>query len=341
MKIIVDAFGGDHAPEAVLEGVSLAIEEYPDITIGLVGKREVLLEAMKKQGISSERVIIEDAPDVIDVHEDPFEIRRSKKNSSMGVGLRLLADGKGDAFVSAGSTGALAVGSSFVVRRMKGVRRAALAPILPSATGPMLLLDAGANLECRPEMLLQFAVMGSIYMQQVIGVSNPRIGLANVGTEETKGTKELRETYQLLEAAPMINFVGNVEARDLLSGVCDVVVADGLIGNMILKSIEGAGSFLIHALKDLFYKNTKTKLAAGLLHHDLREFKKLLDYTEQGGAIFLGASCPVIKAHGSSDAKAFKNAIRQAHICVDKQIVEEIKNALATLPNKEENDERV
>lgn len=339
MKIIVDAFGGDNSPAAEIEGALLAIKEFSDIEIELVGNKEILLKKLKESAFSFDRLTVYDAPDVIKVEEDPFEIRRSKKNSSMGVGLKLLAEGNGDAFVSGGSTGALAVGTSFIVRRIKGVRRAALSPALPSSKSCFLLLDAGANLDCRAEMLLQFAVMGSIYMERVMGVSNPKVGLANVGAEPNKGTEICQEAYKLMQQSELVNFVGNVEARDLPLGVCDVVVADGMSGNMILKAIEGMGKFFSTYLKNMFMKNLKTKLAAGLLYKDIAELKNKMDYTEYGGAIFLGASKPVIKAHGSSNANAFKNAIRQARACVAGDIVGEMKAAFNSISDKEENNE--
>ena len=341
MKIIVDAFGGDRSPAAVIEGAALAVREYDDIEIVLTGNRETLFQEFKRQGVSSDRIDIQDASGVITVEEDPFEIRRSKKDSSMGVGLRLLVDGRGDAFVSAGSTGALAVGSSFVIRRLKGVRRAALAPTLPSAKGSFLLLDAGANLDCRPETLLQFAVMGSVYMRCMFDMQQPRVGLVNVGEEPTKGTEAHREAYRLLQDSPFLHFVGNIEARSLPLGVCDVAVADGLSGNMILKTMEGMGRFFVVMLKDLFLKNPKTKLAAGLLYRDLNRLWRQMDYTEYGGTIFLGASRPVVKAHGSSDANAFKNAIRQARACVDSNIIEEMKLGLNKISDREKDYERV
>ncbi len=335
MKIIVDAFGGDNSPVAEIEGAILAIKEFPDIEIELVGDKEILLKKLKESSFSSDRLTICDAPDVIKVEDDPFEIRRSKNNSSMAVGLKLLSEGEGDAFVSGGSTGALAVGASFIVRRIKGVRRAALAPTLPSSESCFLLLDAGANLDCRAEMLLQFAVMGSIYMERVMGVSNPKVGLANVGAEPNKGTEVCQEAYKLMQQSELVNFVGNVEARDLPLGVCDVVVADGMSGNMILKAMEGMGKFFGIYLKNMFMKNLKTKLAAGLLYKDIAELKSKMDYTEYGGAIFLGASKPVIKAHGSSNANAFKNAIRQARACVAGNIVGEMTVALKAISNEE------
>ena len=263
------------------------------------------------------------ADDIFDIHTDPVEIRRSMSNSSMAVGLKELAAGNGDAFLSAGSTGALLVGATAFVKRIKGVKRAALAPIMPSATGCFMLIDGGANLDCRPEMLQQFGLMGSIYINKIMEVPSPRVGLANIGAEETKGGELQLEAYQLLKQSN-INFIGNVEARDIPLGACDVVVADGFAGNMILKSVEGMGALMIKELKDMFFASTKTKIAALLLKAQLKQFKKRMDYTEYGGAPLMGIAKPVIKAHGSSNPNAFKNAIRQAKEFVQKEVIHEI-----------------
>lgn len=324
MNIVVDAFGGDNAPVEVLKGCEQAIKEYSDITITLTGDEDKIKNCAKDEGISLEKIKICHTKCVIDIEDDPTEVMKSKSDSSMAIGMRLLREGKGDAFVSAGSTGALAVGASMIVGRIKGIKRAALSPVMPSATGCFMLIDAGANLECRAEMLLQFGIMGSVYVSRVLGVDSPRVGLANVGAEDTKGTQILKDSYDLLKKCDKINFTGNVEAREIPLGACDVVVADGLSGNMILKTMEGTCKFFISALKDMFMNNAQTKIAALLMKSQLKKLKASTDYTEYGGAVFLGVKKPVIKAHGSSNANAFKNAIRQARECIKQNVVEEI-----------------
>lgn len=328
MKILIDAFGGDNAPKEILKGCAIAKKEYPELKLYLSGNIEQIERVAKEERIEKSWEKIFDAKSVITADDNPMELRRSKKDSSMTAGFNALCAGEADAFVSAGSTAALAVGSSMIVKRIKGIKRAALAPVMPSEKGPFMLLDAGANIDLRPEMLFQFGWMGSIYAREILGIKNPRVGLANIGTEETKGTEVLQQAYLLLKNEPSINFVGNVEARDIPLGSCDVVVADGVSGNMILKSMEGMGLFFIHAMKDMFYASTKTNLAALMLKKQLLKFKNKMDYTEYGGAVFMGISSPVIKAHGSSDANAIKNAIRQAKNCVEKQIPQQIEKAL-------------
>ncbi|WP_069987217.1 phosphate acyltransferase PlsX [Massilioclostridium coli] len=323
MRVIVDAFGGDDAPLAVLQGCELALKEYDGVEITLVGDIPTMKKVASEHQIDLSQMELIQADDIFDIHTDPVEIRRSMSNSSMAVGLKELAAGNGDAFLSAGSTGALLVGATAFVKRIKGVKRAALAPIMPSATGCFMLIDGGANLDCRPEMLQQFGLMGSIYINKIMEVPSPRVGLANIGAEETKGGELQLEAYQLLKQSN-INFIGNVEARDIPLGACDVVVADGFAGNMILKSVEGMGALMIKELKDMFFASTKTKIAALLLKAQLKQFKKRMDYTEYGGAPLMGIAKPVIKAHGSSNPNAFKNAIRQAKEFVQKEVIHEI-----------------
>ena len=324
MKIVVDAFGGDNSPVSVIEGCNLAIKAYSDVEIFLSGSEEVLKEAAYKNCLDISKFKVYNADDIIEVEEDPAEICRSKALSSMAVGLKALRDGEVDAFVSAGSTGALVVGSSALIGRVGGIKRAVLAPILPSNIGCFMLLDAGANLKCRPEMFVQFGVMGSIYAKRVLGLKHPRVGLANVGVEASKGTEVHQQGYRMLQKCKYINFVGNVEARDVFLGACDVLVCDGLSGNMILKTAEGTCKLLVSVLKDMLVGSFESKLAAFLLKNQIKKLKNKLDYTEYGGAMLLGMSKPIIKAHGSSDANAFKNAIKQARMCVDQKIVDEI-----------------
>ena len=310
MKIIVDAFGGDNAPLSNVSGAADAVRELGAEVI-LVGDEEKLQKCAKDNSIELDGIEIVHAPDVMDIHDDPNTILKSNKNTSLAVALTLLKEGKGDAVVSAGSTGAILFGATFIVKRMKGIKRPALATVMPTTGRPTLLLDCGANLNCRPEVLYQFGVLGSVYMENVMGIENPSVGLLNNGSEDTKGGDVLVETYSMLKNSKL-NFIGNVEARDVPTGACDVLVADGFAGNIVLKLTEGVASSFMGMIKGVFMKNIITKLCAVVLKPGLRELKKKTDYSEIGGAPLLGISKPVIKAHGSSNAKAIKNAIRQA-----------------------------
>lgn len=328
-KIIVDAFGGDDAPLVVIQGARQAVDEL-GITVILTGDEEKIKQAARDENISLEGIELVNAPDVIPVNEEPTKLLKQYKNSSMAVGFSLLAKGEGDAFVSAGSTGALAVGSTFIAKRIKGIKRAAIAAVIPNQTGCYMLADSGANTECRPEMLRQFAVMGSIYMNKVHGVENPRVGLVNIGTEDTKGSDLQIETNKLLKNAAL-NYIGNIEARELPLGGCDVAVCDGFTGNIILKLTEGMGKMMKNELKELFLKSFVTKLGAVMVAGQMKAFKSKFDYKEQGGAMLLGVKKPVIKAHGSSDARAIKNAIRQAKVCHESGIIPTIEQALEAM----------
>lgn len=327
MKVIVDAFGGDNAPLEIVKGAAEAAAEY-GVEIVLCGDEKSLRKLMAEQNISMNGMGFAQAASVMPVEAEPTEILKSYKDSSMAVGMKLLADGGGDAFVTAGSTGAAVVGASLIVKRIKGVKRPALAPIIPDATGCHMLIDIGANSECRPEMLAQFGIMGSAYMETFMGVKNPRVGLVNIGAEETKGLNLHIEANKLMKSAP-INFVGNVEARDLPLGGCDVAVTDGFTGNIILKHTEGMGKFFAMELKKILLGSFTSKLAALILKKSVDEFKKKMDYTEYGGTPLLGIAKPVIKAHGSSNAKALKNAVRQAKNMYDNNVIEKIGQALA------------
>lgn len=328
-KIIVDAFGGDDAPLVIIQGARQAVDEL-GITVILTGDVEKIKQAARDENISLEGIELVNAPDVIPVNEEPTKLLKQYKNSSMAVGFSLLAKGEGDAFVSAGSTGALAVGSTFIAKRIKGIKRAAIAAVIPNQTGCYMLADSGANTECRPEMLRQFAVMGSIYMNKVHGVENPRVGLVNIGTEDTKGSDLQIETNKLLKNAAL-NYIGNIEARELPLGGCDVAVCDGFTGNIILKLTEGMGKMMKNELKELFLKSFVTKLGAVMVAGQMKAFKSKFDYKEQGGAMLLGVKKPVIKAHGSSDARAIKNAIRQAKVCHESGIIPTIEQALEAI----------
>ncbi len=310
MKIVIDAFGGDNAPLEILKGVSLARE--CGETLLLCGDGARIRDCAAKNGVDLAGIEILEAPSVMDMHDDAKLVLKEKADSSMAVGLRAVASGEADAFVSAGPSGALLMGSTMIVKRIKGVKRPAMCAVLPTAKEPCLLIDCGANVECRPEMLAQFGVMGSVYMNRVQGVSAPRVGLANNGAEDTKGTALQIEAYRLLKQQEGILFRGNCEGRDLPMGEFDVVVADGFTGNLILKTYEGLGLAMFAKLKDVFYKNTVSKLAAAALKPGLREFKNSMDYNKLGGAPIIGLTRPVVKAHGSSNAEAIKNAVRQA-----------------------------
>ena len=333
MRIILDAMGGDNAPGEILAGAVQAAKEY-NVDITAVGDSQKMNAAAKEMGLDLSCIQLVHASEVIEMEDEPARAIRRKKDSSMVVGLRMLANGEGDAFVSAGSTGALHVGASLIVRTIKGVKRPALAAVLPGAK-PFMLLDCGANVECRPAMLEAFGVMGSVYMQQGMGIENPRVALVNNGSEETKGTPLYQQAHQLLKANPSINFVGNIEPREIPNGGADVVVADGFTGNAILKLTEGLGKFFSAKIKGLFTKNLLTKISYLLVKGGVADFKKSMDADEYGGAPFLGAAKPVFKAHGSSNARAIKNAIRQAMQCVEHDLCGVMEKNLAAVSVQE------
>ena len=336
MKIILDAMGGDHAPQAPVLGAIEAAKLYGS-QITLVGRGEEILNVLKQNGIDTlpDGIEIANAEDVVDMHDDPANVIRKKPNSSMVMGLKMLSEGQGDAFISAGSTGALLTGATLIVKRVKGIRRAAMGPAMPNkAGGKTVILDCGANAECTPEFLLQFGLVGSLHAKATYGIENPKVGLLNNGTEESKGTPLQKEAYGLLKQASdkgLINFVGNVEARDVPLGAVDVIVCDGFAGNVLLKSIEGTAMFMGSLMSKMFKKNLFSKLAAALVMKDIKAFKKLLDYREIGGTQFLGIQKPVIKAHGSSDEVAFRNAIRQAEEAVNHSFSQQLEEGLAAL----------
>lgn len=329
MNIIVDAFGGDNAPLAVIQGSAEAVQKL-GVKVTLTGNEKIIRETAQKNNISLEGIDIIHSETVIDIHEEPSEILKSRSDCSMAIGLKQLNEGGGDAFVSAGSTGALVVGATFIAKRIKGIKRPALAPVMPSDKGYFMLLDGGANVDCRPEMLVQFAAMGSAYMESVMDISKPKIGLVNVGSEDSKGREIELEVYSKLSASSL-NFKGNIEAREIPDGNFDVIITDGFTGNVILKLYEGMGSYFGRTLKGMLKNGIKSKIAAFLILDKVNLFKKKLDYSEVGGAVLMGISKPVIKAHGSSDAKAFYNAIRQAKKCVDGKVIDKIKESLSNL----------
>ena len=341
MKIILDAMGGDNAPEAAVLGAFEAAKTF-GLEIILVGRGEAILEVMGRHGITDlpDGVEIANAEDVVYMHDDPASIIHKRKNSSMVIGLKLLADGKGDAFVSAGSTGALLTGATLLVKRVKGIRRASMAPAMPNKKGGRTVIcDCGANAECTPEFLLQFGLVASAYAKAQLGIEAPKVGLLNIGTEDSKGTQLQKDAYALLLDADkkgLLHFVGNVEARDVPLGEVDVVVCDGFSGNVLLKSIEGTAMFMGSLMKRMFKKNLLSKLGYLLCASGVKEIMKLMDYREIGGTQFLGIKKPVIKAHGASDALAFRNALKQAAEAAGKDITQDLEQALRLLAEAKE-----
>ena len=345
MKIILDAMGGDHAPEAPVLGALQAAKDF-NAQITLVGQGDRILEVLRNHGVQTlpEGVEIANADEVVDMHDDPANVIRKKKNSSMVIGLKMLSEDGGDAFVSAGSTGALLSGATLIVKRVKGIRRAAMGPVMPNkAGGRTVILDCGANAECTPEFLLQFGLVGSLYAKKYLGVENPKVGLLNIGTEDTKGTPLQKEAYAMLTEASqkgLLNFTGNVEARDVPMGAVDVVVCDGFAGNVLLKSIEGTAMFMGSLMKNkIFKRNFFSKIGYLFCRAGVKEVLKMLDYREIGGTQFLGIKKPVIKAHGSSDALAFRNAVRQAMDAAGSDISVELEQMLQQLSQKETEDD--
>lgn len=326
MKIIVDAFGGDNAPLEIIKGSMLAVEEY-GIDIILVGDENKINTCLADNGIILKNTEIVDAKGIITMHDDAKSVLKEKADSSMAVGFKLLNEGKGDAFVSAGNTGAVTVGATLITKRIKGVKRPAIASVMPSAQKPILLMDCGANAECRAEFLYQFGLMGSLYMEHILKLDRPRVALANNGTEDTKGTPLVKEAYKLMKNAPY-NFVGNIEARQIPFGDADVIVADGFTGNIILKMYEGVAKVLMNGIKNAFMKNPITKLSYLGARSGIKDMKAQFDYKEYGGAVLLGVRKPVVKAHGSADARTFKNAIKQAVWFLENSLIEEIEKSL-------------
>ncbi len=311
MKIIVDAFGGDNAPLEIIKGCIAAKDEYC-VDIMLTGDRKKIEDCAKSNSLDISSFEIKQADTVFEMTTAPSEIVKAKRGTSLGVGLDALANGEGDAFVSAGSTGAVLVGGTLIVKRIKGVKRPALAAVMPTSEGPFILVDTGANVECTPNMLCQFAKLGSLYMEKIMGIDSPRVALANIGSEETKGTPTVVETYKQLKNLSGINFTGNIEVRNIAFGEADVVVADGFTGNVIVKMYEGVAKSITNQIKGIFKKNIFTKLSYLGIKSGMDEFKEKMNYKKYGGAPLIGVRKPVIKAHGSSDAYAFKNAIGQA-----------------------------
>lgn len=327
MKILVDAMGGDNAPLEIIKGSVDAHNEY-GIDIVLVGQEDVIKKVSSENNLDISDFRVVNATEVIATDEDADSVLKKKPDSSMSVALKMLSNGEGDAFVSAGNSGALCVGGTLIVKRIKGVKRPGFAPVMPHfGGGCFMLIDAGANLESRPEMLLQYAVMASAYMEKVMKVNNPRVALVNVGTEEHKGTDLQHKAYELLKKSDL-NFIGNVEGRDLPYGGCDVAVCDGFTGNVVLKTYEGTAKAIMGKVKELFSKNAKSKIAAAMVMSDIKKLVKEFDYHEYGGAPIMGTLKPVFKAHGSSKAKTFKNALRLTKNYIEADVINEISKAV-------------
>ena len=344
MRILIDAMGGDNAPLAPVQGAIAAAETW-NANVVLVGQEDAIRAAAKESGYAElpAGVEIVHAADVVDMHDDPANVCRKKKDSSMVVGLRLLSEGQADAMISAGSTGALLSGATLIVKRVKGIRRAAMGPAMPNkAGGKTVLCDCGANAECTPEFLLQFGIVGTLFAKKSLGIANPRVGLLNIGTEDTKGTPLQKEAYALLTDAHnkgLINFIGNIEGRDTLLGGVDVVVCDGFSGNVLLKSIEGTAQFMGSLMKHKIFKRSfLSKIGYLFCKPGVDEVMKMMDYREIGGTQFLGIKKPVIKAHGSSDALAFRNAVKQAMDATKADFSAELEAALKQLTEEKADD---
>ncbi len=331
-KIIVDVMGADRPAAELVKGAVLAEKEY-GASLVLVGDKNQIETAVAQNGGDAAKFTVVHTDSVITMEDDPMAIRRLKADSSMGTGLKMLAAGEGDAFVSTGNTGALFAGAYLFVRKIADVTSPAIASVIPSKN-PVLLLDAGANIELTPDCLVQFGIMGKVFMKTIFGKENPRVGLLNNGAEKSKGTPLEVEAYKLLSDCPDINFVGNVEANKVVFGACDVLVTDGFTGNILLKSLEGMGKFMGQSLKDIFYKSFKSKMSYLMVKDGVSELKKSFDAGEHGGAPILGLSKPVIKAHGSSDARAFKNAIRQAISFADKDLTAKFADEFAAIKSR-------
>ncbi|NNU76200.1 phosphate acyltransferase PlsX [Clostridium estertheticum] len=333
MVVVVDGMGGDFCPNAVVEGCIAAIKEY-NIEILITGSEELIREELKKHTYDTNKIKIINTTEVIDVSDHPVMAVKRKKDSSLVKALNLVKSGEADAIISAGSTGAFLAGCTLIVGRIKGINRPALAPVMPGKKMPFMIIDCGANAECKPNYLLQFGLMGKIYFENILKVVNPSVGLVNIGSEEEKGNELSKATFKLLKEANL-NFVGNVEAREIPTGDVNVLVCDGFTGNVILKLYEGTVATIFDLLKTNIMASVRTKIGGMLLKPVFKKFKKDFDYKEYGGAAFLGVNGICIKAHGSSDAKAFKNAIKQATIFYDNNVVDKLKIEIEKLTDNE------
>lgn len=330
VRVAVDAMGGDHAPGEIVKGAVAAVKSRKDIQVVLIGIQDAIERELKKYSYSGNRIEIVHASQVIETAEPPVTAIRSKKDSSIVVGMNMVKRGEVDAFVSAGSSGAILVGGQVIVGRIKGIERPPLAPLIPTEKGVTLLVDCGANVDARSSHLVQFARMGSIYMEHVVGVKNPRVGIVNIGAEEEKGNALVKETFPLLKACTDINFIGSVEARDIPAGVCDVVVCEAFAGNIILKLYEGVASTLMRQIKMGLLGSLRGKIGALMIKPALKKILKSFDATEHGGAPLLGLKGLVVKSHGNSNAMEIKNSIIQCLQFKEQKINEKIKERIAT-----------
>ncbi len=335
MKFAVDGMGGDFSPSAIVEGAVLAVKEYNDIELIITGPEEAIAKELSKYDYDKEKITIVNATEIISPNEEPVKAIRRKKDSSISKALQLVKEKKVDGIISAGSTGAFLAGCTLIVGRLKGIDRPALAPVLPGINGPFMIIDVGANADCKPHYLVQFALMGKIYFENVLNTKNPTIGLINIGAEEEKGNELTKNAHKLLKTTDY-NFVGNVEPRDITQGDVKVLVCDGFVGNTVLKMYEGVAASIFSILKENIMSSFTTKLGGMLLKPVFKKIKSDFDYTEYGGAAFLGVNGICVKAHGSSNAKAFKNAIKQAKIAYDNKIVEKIQIELENLGTEKE-----
>lgn len=333
VRVAVDAMGGDNAPAEIVKGAAAAVAENKKIKVFLVGRENEIRQELAKYTVPEEQIEIVHAEEVIETAEPPVTSIRTKKDSSIVKGMKLVKDGSCDAFVSAGSTGAVLVGGQVLVGRIKGVERPPLAPVIPTANGATLLIDCGANVDARASHLVQFAKMGSIYMENVLGVKNPKVGIVNIGAEEEKGNALVKETFPLLKACKDINFIGSVEARDIPSGVADVVVCEAFVGNVVLKMYEGVGATLLKSVKQGMMSSLRSKLGALLVKPALKETLKAFDLEQYGGAPLLGLNGLVVKTHGSSKAIEIKNSILQCITFQEQQINEKIKEQIVQKEN--------
>lgn len=326
--VAVDAMGGDNAPGEIVKGAVQAVEGRKDIQVCLVGREEAVKGELDKNGYSGDQIRIIPAQEVIETAEPPVNAIRSKKDSSIVVGMKMVKNGEADAFVSAGSSGAILVGGQVIVGRLKGVERPPLAPLIPTASGVSLLVDCGANVDARPSHLVQFAKMGAIYMEHVVGIPNPKVGIVNIGAEEEKGNALVKETFPLLKETSGINFIGSVEAREIPRGQADVVVCEAFAGNVILKLYEGLGSVLMEKIKGGMMTSLRSKIGALLVKPALKETLKAFDATEYGGAPLLGLKGLVVKTHGSAKAKEVRNTIWQCRTFKQQKINEKIRDCI-------------
>ena len=339
MRIVIDGMGGDNAPKSNVEGVVNAIKEY-GVDLIITGDKDILEKEFSKYDFDRNKLEIVHTTEIIENEDKPVKAIRSKKDSSMVVALRLVKEGKADAIVSAGSTGALLAGGLFVVGRIKGIDRPCLCPAIPNVNkGMTIIADGGANADCKPRNLVDFAAMSNIYAKKVLGLNNAKIGLANIGSEEGKGNDLVKKAYEELKNID-INFIGNVEARDVINDCTDIIVCDGFTGNILLKSAEGVAMSVMNLIKETLLSSTKGKIGAMLIKDDMKKLKSYMDYSEYGGAPLLGVNGGVIKAHGSSNSTAIKNAINQGIKFANGNVVEDIKEFIKTMEDSDSKDDK-